>query len=137
MPMFDRSTCSIAKSQIGFIEFIIQVSSGDLSVATKALTNLNSCICLNLGHDESVGHIRAYATAYYLYGIQLHSMETTRRTTINLRAHNTLAVISLRMILIYSTFLFMVISKLNRVESSVRLILMIWKKKTTNEKKMC
>lgn len=24
MPMFDRSTCSIAKSQIGFIEFIIQ-----------------------------------------------------------------------------------------------------------------
>lgn len=24
MPMFDRETCSIAKSQIGFIEFIIQ-----------------------------------------------------------------------------------------------------------------
>lgn len=24
MPMFDRATCSIAKSQIGFIEFIIQ-----------------------------------------------------------------------------------------------------------------
>lgn len=24
MPMFDRTTCSIAKSQIGFIEFIIQ-----------------------------------------------------------------------------------------------------------------
>lgn len=24
MPMFDRGTCSIAKSQIGFIEFIIQ-----------------------------------------------------------------------------------------------------------------
>lgn len=24
MPMFDRDTCSIAKSQIGFIEFIIQ-----------------------------------------------------------------------------------------------------------------
>lgn len=24
MPMFDRATCSISKSQIGFIEFIIQ-----------------------------------------------------------------------------------------------------------------
>lgn len=24
MPMFDRTTCSISKSQIGFIEFIIQ-----------------------------------------------------------------------------------------------------------------
>lgn len=24
MPMFDRTTCSIAKSQIGFIEFIVQ-----------------------------------------------------------------------------------------------------------------
>lgn len=24
MPMFDRDTCSISKSQIGFIEFIIQ-----------------------------------------------------------------------------------------------------------------
>lgn len=24
MPMFDRETCSIAKSQLGFIEFIIQ-----------------------------------------------------------------------------------------------------------------
>lgn len=76
MPMFDRETCSIAKSQIGFIEFIIQdmLKAWDGEII-YTLMMADPFLTFSLKFVR----IHQDATANRMHGIQLHAMESFPR----------------------------------------------------------
>lgn len=84
MPMFDRVTCSIAKSQIGFIEYIIEdMMNAWEGEYTRTFVRPLHCGVRVSGNTVMFcfsSRIHRHAGAYNNYAVELSTVEDVRAT---------------------------------------------------------